>query len=293
MNDILLSKKDPEEALCDLHTHSYYSDGTFSPAQLLDAAEEAGLKAIVLCDHNSVAGLPEFLEAGRGREVEAVPGIEITTEYEGTELHILGLYLGPAHYGRITSMMEDLLARKEESERSLVEALRREGLDISYDGIRAGVRGGYVNRAHIAAALVEKGYAPDFSGAFRMYLDPERGFYVPPKRFDVFEIIQMLKAMGAAVVLAHPFLNLNEARLREFLPRAKACGLDGMETLYTKYSPETTRTACAMAEEFGLLQSGGSDFHGANKPDTRLGTGYGGLRVPLAFLEQLRKKAKI
>lgn len=281
------------EQLCDLHTHSYYSDGTFSPAQLLEEAERTGMSAIVLCDHNSIAGLPEFLEAARGSYVEAVPGIEITTEYEGIELHILGLYLAQAHYGRITAMMEDLLVRKEASERALIEALRGVGLDISYDEIRAKTQGGYVNRAHIAVALVEKGLAPDFRSAFRMYLNPERGYYVPPKRFDVFETIRMLKRMGAAVVLAHPFLNLNEAQLRQFLPKAKEAGLDGMETLYTKYDPETTRIACALADEFEILQSGGSDFHGSNKPDTQMGTGHGDLRIPLALLEQLRTRAAI
>lgn len=281
------------EQLCDLHTHSYYSDGTFSPARLLEEAEHAGLSAIVLCDHNTAAGLPEFLEAARGRAVEAVPGIEITTEYEGIELHILGMYLPPRHYGAIAAMMEDLLVRKEASERALVEALCREGLDLSYDEIRAKTQGGYVNRAHIAVALVEKGFAPDFRSAFRMYLNPELGYYVPPKRFDVFQTIRMLKAMGAAVVLAHPFLNLNEAQLREFLPKAKEAGLDGMETLYTKYDPQTTRTACALAEEFDILQSGGSDFHGSNKPDTAMGFGHGDLRVPLGFLEQLRKRTTV
>ncbi len=276
------------EKRCDLHTHSYYSDGTFSPAQLIAEAERTGLSAIVLCDHNTVKGLPEFMEAAEGREVEAVPGIEITTEYRDTELHILGLFLKNEHYAPITAMMEDLLRRKEKSERELVEALARDGIDLSYDEICKKTRGGYVNRAHIAVALVEKGLAPDFRSAFKMYLNPDRGYYVPPKRFDVFETIRMLKSMGAAVVLAHPFLNLDEARLREFLPLAKACGLDAMETVYTKYSPEVTTLACAIAEEFDILPSGGSDFHGDHKPDTHMGSGRGNLQIPCDFLDQLR-----
>ena len=279
------------EQFCDLHTHSYYSDGTCSPTQLVEEAERAGLGAVVLCDHNTVAGLPEFLDAARGRTVEAIPGIEITTEYEGIELHILGLQISHEHYDRITAMMEDLLIRKERSEQALIEALNRDGMGLSYERLKAKTKGGYVNRAHIAVALVEKGFAPDFRSAFRMYLNPDKGYYVPPKRFDVFEIITMLKAMGAAVVLAHPFLNLDEAGLRAFLPKAKACGLDGMETLYTKYTPETTQNACRIADEFGILHSGGSDFHGSNKPDTNMGTGHGELRVPCAFWEQLRKRA--
>ena len=280
------------ERFCDLHTHSYYSDGTFSPRELLEEAERTGMAAIVLCDHNTVAGLPEFLEAGRGRVVEAVPGIEVTTEYGDIELHILGLYLKPEHFNRITDLMKDLLIRKEESERALIEALRRDGFDVTYEEIRAKTQGGYVNRAHVAVALVEKGFAPDFRSAFRMYLNPEKGYYVPPKRFDVFEIIYTLKSLGAAVVLAHPFLNMNEAQLREFLPKAKKAGLDAMETLYARYDEETTRTACALADKFGILHSGGSDFHGSNKPDTHMGIVTGERRIPLELLEQLRQRTQ-
>ena len=278
------------EQLCDLHTHSYYSDGTYSPAQLIEEAERLGLGAIALCDHNSVAGLPEFMEAAKGKNVEAVPGIEITTEYRETELHILGLQIEPCHYGRITAMMEDLLIRKERSEQALIQALNRDGMDLSYEQIKAKTKGGYVNRAHIAVALVEKGYAPDFRSAFRMYLRPEMGYYEPPKRLDVLDTIAMLKSMGAAVVLAHPFLDLDEASLREFLPKAKETGLDGMETLYPKYSPETTRLACQIADEFGILHSGGSDFHGSNKPDTQMGVGHGDLRIPCDLWRALSQR---
>ena len=281
------------EQLCDLHTHSYYSDGTYSPAQLIEEAERLGLGAIALCDHNSVAGLPEFMEAAKGKNVEAVPGIEITTEYRETELHILGLQIAPCHYDRLTAMMEDLLIRKERSEQALIQALNRDGMDLSYEQIKAKTKGGYVNRAHIAVALVEKGYAPDFRSAFRMYLRPEMGYYEPPKRLDVLDTIAMLKSMDAAVVLAHPFLDLDEAGLREFLPKAKETGLDGMETLYPKYSPETTRLACQIADEFGILHSGGSDFHGSNKPDTQMGAGHGDLRIPCDLWRALSQRTSV
>ena len=281
------------ELLCDLHTHSYYSDGTYSPAQLIEEAERLGLGAIALCDHNSVAGLPEFMEAAKGKNVEAVPGIEITTEYRETELHILGLQIAPCHYDRLTAMMEDLLIRKERSEQALIQALNRDGMDLSYEQIKAKTKGGYVNRAHIAVALVEKGFAPDFRSAFRMYLRPEMGYYEPPKRLDVLDTIAMLKSMGAAVVLAHPFLDLDEAGLREFLPKAKETGLDGMETLYPKYSPETTRLACQIADEFGILHSGGSDFHGSNKPDTQMGAGHGDLRIPCDLWRALAQRTSV
>lgn len=280
------------ERLCDLHTHSDYSDGTCSPARLVELAAEKGLAAVALCDHNTVAGLPEFAQAAEGASVEAICGIEVTTQYRETELHILGLGLSPCHYGTITEKMKDLLVRKEASERAMIDALRKDGFDVSYDRLREKTKGGYVNRAHVAAALVEMGKAPDFRSAFRMYLNPDRGYYAPPERFDSYETIFWLKSLGAAVVLAHPFLNLDEAGLRAFLPEAKERGLDGMETVYTKYSPETTALAGKIAEEFGVLHSGGSDYHGSHKPDTHMGVGHGQLKIPYRFWELLRRRTQ-
>lgn len=277
-------------AVCDLHTHSYYSDGSFSPAQLLELARQAGLSAIALCDHNTVAGLPEFLAAGKVSEVEAIPGVELSTEYDGTELHILGLFIEEKYFEAITAKTADFLRRKEQSGVALVHALQQAGMVLDYDRIKAATPDGYVNRAHVATALVEKGYVGSVKEAFARYLSPEQGYYVPPRRMDAFEAIRFLKSLGAVTVLAHPFLNLDEAALRAFLPEAKASGLDAMETLYPKYEEATTRLACNLAEEYGLLHSGGSDFHGKSKPDIQIGTGKGDLRVSCRLLEKLKEK---
>lgn len=276
------------QPICDLHTHSHYSDGTYSPAELLSAAEEAGLAAVALCDHNTVAGLAAFLEAAKSSPVEAVPGIEFSTDYQGRELHILALFVQPRHFSAISHLMEEGQRRKEESNIALVAALRQAGLDISYGEIKAGTQNGFVNRAHIAAALTEKGYTCSIKEAFKRYLNPSAGFYVPPRRLTAFEAIRFIKSIGAASVLAHPFLNLDEQGLREFLDAAVACGLDGMEVLYPLFDEAQTCAAGSIAREYGLLPSGGSDFHGANKPDIRIGAGKGTLRVPLAYLERLR-----
>lgn len=275
--------------LCDLHVHSTYSDGTYSPAQLIDEAERIGLAAIALCDHNTVSGLPEFMESARGRGVEAVPGIEFSTDYRGTELHILALFVKTEHYGAITALLEDWKQRKEQSNIDLVAALNRAGYDLSYEAIKA-KGNGYINRAHIAAALTEKGYTASIQDAFKKLLNPSKGYYTPPRKLDAFDIIRFIVSIGAVPVLAHPFLNLNERELRQFLPAAKQCGLAGMEVLYPKFSPEETAMAAALTEEFGLLKSGGSDFHGANKPDISLGTGRGELEVPWEYLQLLREK---
>ena len=273
---------------CDLHTHSVFSDGTFTPAQLIVAAKQAGLTALALTDHNTVAGLPDFLDAAAGSGVEPVPGIEISTDYGDVELHILALFVKPADYGPITKLMEEMVRRKEQSNIALAEALNRAGYPVDLAAIKAKTPNGQINRAHIAAELARLGYAVDIQDAFKKLLSPKRGLYVPPKRIGSFEAIRFIKDLGCTAVLAHPFLNLDEAALRAFLPKAVECGLDGMEVAYSKYSPETTALAKRIADEFGLKYSGGSDFHGSNKPDIAIGKGRGDLAIPMAWLENLR-----
>lgn len=278
------------DKLCDLHTHSCYSDGTCTPEELIHLAERAGLSAIALCDHNTVRGLPAFLDAAKGSPVEAVPGIEFSTEYRGTELHILGLFVREEHYGAINALLEEALRRKERSNIDLVERLKEHAPDLDYWAMKAETPGGSVNRAVIGAYLVRHGFCKTVGEAFDKWLSLERGYYVPPKRPEAYDVIRFIKSIGAVAVLAHPFLNLDEDGLRTFL--AEAEGLDGMEVYYPRFSPEQTALAETVAEEFGLVKSGGSDFHGANKPDIRMGVGTGTLRVSLNCLDNLRKRNK-
>lgn len=277
-------------AYCDLHTHTVFSDGTLTPRQLLQAAADAGLSAIALTDHNTVAGLPDFLAAAPDFPVEAICGTEFSVDYQGTELHLLALFLRPEHFAPISAMTEDFKARKRQSNRDLVAALNEAGFDLDYDTIARASKD-YVNRAHIGAVMTEKGYVSSIKEAFKLYLSPKHGYYIPPQKPDVFETIRFIKTLGATAVLAHPFLNLDEPALREFLPRAAACGLDGMETLYPSFDDAQTAAAKAMAAEFSLLESGGSDFHGTNKPHIQLGIGQGDLHVPDSLVSALRGRA--
>ena len=278
------------EKYCDLHAHSTASDGSLTPAQLVELAEESGLSAVVLCDHNTVAGLPEFMEAGKNSPVETVPAVEFSTEYMGIELHILGLFVQPEHYAAINSILDEFKRRKEQSNVALVKALHDAGFDIDYELIRE--KHSYVNRAHIAEMMVKKGYASSVKAAFKEFLSPDHIYYTPPKRLDVYETIRFIKSLGAVAVLAHPFLNLDEEQLREFLPEAIRSGLDAMETRYAKYDPQTTELSKALAQEYGILESGGSDFHGSAKPDIALGKGRGDLKIPLELLENLKQKRR-
>ena len=271
---------------CDLHVHSNYSDGTCSPAELIALARQQGLSAIALCDHNTIDGLPDFLSSAEGSTVQAVPGIEFSTDYQGTELHVLGLFIQPQNYDRINELLAVYQQKKEESNQSLAEALQQAGYAIDYEAVKAKTVG-IPNRAHFAAELVDKGYFTSMKECFRTILSPSKGLYTPPPRPNALEMISFIKEIGAVSVLAHPFLSLSEAALREFLKKAVTYGLDGMETLYSTYDEAQTQLAKAIAAEYGLKQSGGSDFHGSNKPDISIGIGRGNLAIPFAFLSEL------
>ncbi len=276
------------ERYCDLHTHSVYSDGTCTPAEIIGTAVSMGLAVVALCDHNTVGGLPEFHAAACGKSIEAVGGIEISTEYMDKDIHIVGLYIKPEHYGRITAMMEEANRRKQENNLRLVETLRKLGYDLDYKEISERIPGGNINRAHVAAVLTEKGYTTSVKDAFDTLLSEKRGYYTLPKRLAVLDVISFLRSLGAVPILAHPFLDLTEDELEIFLPQAKEAGLLGMETLYSCFDSAERAAAARIAAKHGLLPSGGSDFHGANKPDIRLGRGRGDLFVPESFPAALK-----
>lgn len=279
----------PMNNYCDLHTHSCCSDGSCTPEEIIGLALQKGLSAVALTDHNTIDGLPAFLQAAAGKNILAIPGVEISTGYGDKELHIVGLFVQPSDYAALSGFLNAANLRKEESNRRLIHALSQAGFLLDYDSILRRHPTGTVNRAVIAAALLEKGYVTSVEDAFQRQLHPRNGFYVPPERISAFEAIRFLSAIHAVPVLAHPFLNLSEAELRQFLPEAKKQGLAAMETVYSSYSPETEALAGRIAAEFGLLRSGGSDFHGSNKPDISIGIGRGNLRIPTEFVKQLQE----
>lgn len=275
--------------LCDLHTHSVFSDGTCTPAELVEGAIDAGLSAIALTDHNTVGGLPAFLSAARKKRIDAVPGAEFSVDHNGKELHVLGLWISPVYFEQVTELMTSVNRRKEESNLLLIESLRRAGYPLDYEAIKAATPGGQINRAHIAAAMVQRGYLSTVKEGFDTVLSKSAGHYVEPKRPSAEEIIGFIRSIGAVAVLAHPFLNLGEQELVEFLSKTK--GLCGMECYYSTYDSKATAASLRIAETFGLLCSGGSDFHGATKPDIRLGVGRGDLRVPYACYLKMKEAA--
>ena len=275
---------------CDLHTHSIYSDGTYTPGQIIDEAEALGLSAVALCDHNTVDGLPDFLRQAEGRNIEAVPGVEFSVDHEGTEVHLLALYIPERAFGALSAITDEMSRRKAESNVALVHALNEAGYALDIEAIRRTTPNGKFNRVHVGAELTRLGYTNSVDHAFDTLLARGLGFYQTPERMPFFEVLAHIRSIGAVPVLAHPFLNLGHAQLEAFLPKAKACGLVGMECYYSTYDDATTACALDMACRFGLKPSGGSDFHGANKPDIALGSGRGGLAVPYEWAEALKNR---
>ena len=167
----------------DLHVHSHFSDGTLSPTQLVEQAVQAGLDAIALTDHNTVAGLPEFLCAGESQNIRAIPGVEISAGYRGKEVHIVGLFLKPEMWDRVTDYLAVLNDRKTQSNRDLVRRLKEAGYEVDLEQLLQNAQG-TVNRAVIAAKMLEKGYVSSVKEAFKGLLSEKNGYYVPPQRLD-------------------------------------------------------------------------------------------------------------
>ena len=272
--------------LCDLHTHSTFSDGSCSPKELLETAKAAGLVAVALTDHNTVDGLKTFLTDGKNYGIEAVAGVEISCDYNGKKLHVLALFI-ENRLSEMQKFLEISKSRKEESNKLLAENLVNKGYKVDYEQIKLQTVGS-INRVHFANELIKKGYIKTVKEGFDTVLSENAGFYLPPKRLTVFEVIDFIKTINAISVLAHPLLNLTKEELIEFLPEAKQMGLKAIETRYSKYSIAEQEFCTRLAKDFGLLESGGSDFHGANKPDIKIGVGQGGLQVPYKFLEAIK-----
>ena len=274
---------------CDLHTHTHFSDGTDSPTELARLARERGLRAIALTDHNTVHGLDEFLAACENEGIIGIGGIEFSTDFLNVELHVIGLFIEPRYYDDIMAFVAPMMKRKAEANDDLVERLRADGYVIDYDRAKREA-GGQVNRAHIATELIRSGYIKSPEEAFSDLLKKNGKYYTVAKRIDAFETIRYIKSIGGVAILAHPFLELTEKELRDFLPKAREAGLDAMEVYYTKFDEKTTNLAKRIADEFGILPSGGSDYHGWRKPGTELGTGKGNLNIDFSIYEELLKR---
>lgn len=278
------------ELLCDLHLHSVFSDGTDTPEEIIDLALENGFSAVALTDHNTVAGLERFIAYAADKPIDIAPGIEFSTEHNGQELHILGLFIQPSFFMEVTEYVKTADKTKEASNIKLARKLNENGFLIDYNKIKSATPNGKINRAHFAAALCESGYVESRGEAFATILSEEYGWYKRPERLSSLKTIDFIRSIGAVPVWAHPLFHVNCKECEAFLPVAKEHGLIGIETEYSTYSEDDTAFSKRMCEKFNLLESGGSDYHGKNKPDISIGKGKGNLAISYNYFVELRKR---
>lgn len=274
---------------CDFHTHTNHSDGSYTPVELVRAAKEKNL-IIALTDHNTVTGLPEFMREAEREGVIAIGGTELSTDFGGKEFHLIGLFIGPEHYERVENLCTEFIRLKEYSNIDLCKKLNERGYTVDYAAVKARNVKGNANRAHIAAELIKNGYFGSVREAFDSVLDEKCGLYTPPQRLGLTDAIGFLRGIGALPVLAHPLKEVTPERLREILPELVEAGLVGIETMHSSYSEEMIEVAKRIAADFGLLESGGSDFHGLVKPDVELGIGKGNLQIDYGVYNALLNK---
>ncbi len=273
---------------CDLHVHSNSSDGTCFPDELIKIAEKSGLKAIALCDHNTVAGLEMFENAAEDTDIAAVPGVEVTSAYNGKEIHVLGLFIKKEVRGALCEYLEQINDRKIQSNIELAKTLSDAGYAVSYDEIKQIAGTAVPNRVHFARALMKRGYISSVSEAFDTILSEDGPYYRSADKLNAVDAVEFLSEIGAVPIIAHPLLNLSYEELCDFLPKAKEKGLVAVETIYPLYTDEDRKLADKLAKMFSLEISGGSDFHGSNKPDIMMGTGKNNISVPIEVFNNLR-----
>ncbi len=273
----------------DLHTHSTESDGTLTPQALMEHAREAGLSAIALTDHDSIQGLAKARPVAESLGLELVPGVELSTDYEGMEVHILGYYIDEKNAGFLAKLKEFVDGRDRRNEK-MISLLQKEGFDITMEKLYGEYPKSVITRAHFARYLVEHGFVKNRETVFAEYLGNTCRCYVPREKLTPFEAIKLIQMGGGLAFFAHPVLcHMDDDELRAFVKELKNAGLAGMEAVYSMNTPGDEAKMLSVAHEFDLLVSGGSDFHGDNKPYIRLGAGKGNLNIPYEILARIKE----
>jgi 3',5'-nucleoside bisphosphate phosphatase len=276
----------------DLHTHTTASDGTASPAELVAAAVGAGLSAVAVTDHDVTFGAAEAVAvaAATGAPIEVVPGVEVSAEWPRGQMHLLGLFIDPEDRA-FRGWLEEILGGRDARNARIVARLRELGVDVELAEVEAVAGEGAVGRPHIAQVLVAKRAAASLREAFDRFLGKGAAAYFDRLRATPVEAIARIHAAGGLAVLAHPHYcgAADEAELTAWVGELAEAGLDGVEVRYSTFTAADRQVAERLARRFDLLPSGGSDFHGANKPEVRLGRGRGDLAVPREYLERMKE----
>ena len=274
--------------MIDLHSHTSESDGTFSPLELVQEASSQSLEALAITDHDTFAGYDAALPFAKHAGLDLVCGIELSTRFHATSVHLLAYFPNQPPTPEFRSWIDSLLASRNERNERMAARLRSLGVEITLDEVKRYGRS-LTGRPHFARVLVDKGYVRSMQQAFEEYLDESAKGYVQREEADFGDSVQRVTRAGGIASVAHP-IRLRGLQIQDALPEMCDLGLRAMEVIHSDHSPANVAEYRALARHFGLAMTGGSDFHGANKPEIQLGTGnQGNVSVPLALLTTLRE----
>lgn len=272
----------------DLHTHTNASDGVNSPTENVRQAKEAGLAAVAITDHDTVAGIAEAMEAGKRYGVIVVPGVEISTVANGQDIHVLGYFIRTGD-DVLLRRLDELRRVRDRRNEMMLAKLRQLGLEITLDEVLENRGKGFggdetVGRPHIAETLIQKGYVSTLEEAFDKYLGSQGAAYVNPPRIGPETAIEWIHEAGGSAVLAHPGLYDDDGLVEQLV----GCGLDGIEAFHSDHSPEEEARYLALAERRGMIVTAGSDYHGSRAGHVFHGP-IGSRRIAVSALRALHK----
>ena len=267
--------------ICDLHSHTLHSDGALTPEALVELAASRGVGALAVTDHDTLDGLPAAVRRGRELGVEVVPGIELSVDEQGKDIHLLGYFVSRPQV--LEAALREIREERVRRAHRMLERLAELGCHVEYDAVASRARGGVVGRPHIAAALLERGHVDSLNDAFERLIGSDGPAFVPKRTLCLEAGVELLRRAGAVPVVAHPGVSDCD----ELLPRLRAVGVLGLEVWHPQHDARSTRRYRSVARRHGLVPTGGSDFHreapGCNLP--------GDQRLPLDVLDALRPLA--
>lgn len=274
----------------DLHTHSIYSDGSLTVEELVDLAIEKGLSYIALTDHDTVGGVKRAMDYAANKDITVIPGIELSSEYQGRDIHIVGLNID-INNEEFKEYLKDFVLDREKRNEKMCKLLTDAGLTLSYEELRGEFPDSVITRAHFSRLMLKKGYTQSLKEAFDRYIGDSGPYFVPRHKISASMAVDLIKKAKGIPVLAHPMLyHMSMARISDLVDELKGYGLMAIEAIYTTNTNSDERDIRVLAARKGLEISGGSDFHGKAKPKTELGTGYGSLFIPESVWFDLRNR---
>lgn len=273
----------------DLHVHSNASDGTLTPSEVVHLALQKNLAAIALSDHDTVKGVPEAISAAEGTTLEVVPATELSCYYRNVEIHVLGLFVDYKD-ADFQAKLEELEQERMQRNLDMIALFQRDNISITLEELQAGNPRSVITRAHFARVLIEKGYCKDKNAAFDRYVGVGCPYYLPKPQITPELSLPLITKAGGIPILAHPMLyKLGYRQVEELIQYLIPLGLKGIEAYHSSNNISQSDKLRSLALKYHLVVSGGSDFHGANKPDIELGTGRGGLRITESILDAIKQ----